>query len=296
MSIRCLNREDIDTTRWDELISGSSDSLIYARSALLDRLSPSWKALVYGDYEAVMPLTWKKKYMISYLHQPPFLQQLGVFGVVSEKGMQAFSEVARAQFRFAEINTRSPLPGTACAERSNYVLDLSHEYSRLCARYSPLHQKNLKRAEGTGLQYISSSDHRACIELSYSLYQDKTPHVRKDAYESLASFAHASPGHVFTREVRRGQQVLASAFCLMDRKRIYFIINNIPPEGRKALANHWLVDHLIREFSGSGKLLDLEGSDLPGIAEFYKGFGALNEPYYFCKWNRFPWPLKLFKR
>jgi hypothetical protein len=43
-------------------------------------------------------------------------------------------------------------------------------------------------------------------------------------------------------------------------------------------------------------MLDFEGSDIPGIADFYKGFGGLDEPYYFCKWNQLPWFYRIFKK
>jgi hypothetical protein len=243
-----------------------------------------------------MPLTWKRKYGISYLYQPSFLQQLGVFGSATEDILQAFSDEAQNHFRFAEINTHFHLPGTLSSNRSNYVLDLGREYNGIMLAYSALHQKNLNRAEGSDLQYLPSTDHAACIALSYALYHDKVPHVTKRCYQALASFTSSFPEQVICRQVKKENRVLASALCLMDKKRIYFIINNVPAEGRKMLANHWLVDRLIREYAGSGKWLDLEGSDIPGIADFYRGFGAVHESYYFCRWNKLPWPLKLLKQ
>jgi len=42
-------------------------------------MADQWDALVLNDYEAVMPLTWNKKYGIHYLFQPFFCASLGVF-------------------------------------------------------------------------------------------------------------------------------------------------------------------------------------------------------------------------
>ncbi len=43
-------------------------------------MAKQWDALVWNDYEAVMPLTWNRKYGIAYLYQPFLTAQLGVFG------------------------------------------------------------------------------------------------------------------------------------------------------------------------------------------------------------------------
>jgi hypothetical protein len=45
----------------------------------LDRTAVVWDALVWGDYEFVMPLPVRKKWGIQYVYQPLFCQQLGIF-------------------------------------------------------------------------------------------------------------------------------------------------------------------------------------------------------------------------
>ncbi|MCG7859753.1 hypothetical protein MD537_22435, partial [Flavihumibacter sediminis] len=83
--------------------------------------------------------------------------------------------------------------------------------------------------------------------------------------------------------------------CLKDSERLYLLANITVPHARKKAANHYLLDQLIREFAGQLSWLDMEGSDLPGIAHFYQNFGAVNEPYYFIAWNDLPFPLRWLK-
>ncbi|MBS1975692.1 MAG: hypothetical protein JST13_15195, partial [Bacteroidetes bacterium] len=79
-NIHYLQQHEIDKTRWDACISSSANGLIYACSSYLDTMSKNWDALVLRDYEAVMPLTWNKKYGVYYLYQPAFTASLGIFG------------------------------------------------------------------------------------------------------------------------------------------------------------------------------------------------------------------------
>jgi len=41
-----------------------------------------------------------------------------------------------------------------------------------------------------------------------------------------------------------------------------------------------LFDSIIEEYAGQKKILDFEGSGIPGVARFFQSFGAVNEPYY----------------
>lgn len=117
-----------------------------------------------------------------------------------------------------------------------------------------------------------------------------------DAFTKLATQLMQS-GEGFIRKVNLSSgELLAIGFFAKDKHRIYNLTSTTLPNGRTLEANHFLFDQLIREFSGSGLLLDCEGSDLQGIARFYQKFGAVNQPYFFWKSNRLPAILRWWKR
>ncbi|HQD08734.1 MAG TPA: hypothetical protein PLQ65_03660, partial [Flavihumibacter sp.] len=78
-TIRLLRREALDENRWQACIDKAANGLIYGQHYYLDASTENWWALVAGDYETVMPLTWRKKNLFSYLFQPLWCQQLGLF-------------------------------------------------------------------------------------------------------------------------------------------------------------------------------------------------------------------------
>ena len=80
MAIQYVPYQHIDKRKWDACIDNAGNGLIYGCSFYLDAMAKHWDALVLGDYEAVMPLTWNKKYGIHYLYQPFFTSSLGLFG------------------------------------------------------------------------------------------------------------------------------------------------------------------------------------------------------------------------
>jgi hypothetical protein len=300
-SIKHLRREDIDPARWNACINGASNSLIYAGSIYLDHLATHWDALVEGDYRCVMPLTWNSKWGIRYLHQPPFTQQLGVFSAagLSPESTGQFLAEAGKRFRFAEIalNYGNPYPG--CNSRSNYILSLNLSYSELASGYKKDLVKNLQKAGHHALNYVRQFDLAQALALYRLTYQSRLEQIAGsdfDGFEKLC-FALQEQGAVIVRASRDSQgNPIATALLLRHSKRIYLLQSTTPIEGRRLEANHFLIDQVIREFAGQDLILDFEGSQNPGIAHFYANFGAVNQPYWFYRRNRLPWPIRLLKK
>ena len=292
-----IRRPDIHTIKWDACISGAGNGLIYAQHQFLDQMAGSWEALVMGDYEAVMPLCRKRKWGISYLFQPPFTQQLGVFYREGDASfISAFLHKAFALYPFAEmsLNYKNPFPGSQA--KNNYILDLSAGYARIEKSFKADLQRNLRVSGRHSLQYGENEDAGAIVALYQDLYAGKMSYPG-DAYTNFSGLCAVlkKQDQLVCREVIHQGQLVAGCICLYDGRRLYLVISATVPEGRKLSANHFLLNELIREFSGQEIVLDFEGSDIGGIAHFYENFGAVNQPYYFMGWNRLPWPLKLVK-
>ena len=78
-----VKRNQIDEEKYNNCIATSLQSRMYAYSWYLDIVADNWNVLVLDDYEAVMPLPFHKKFLISYISQPFFTQQLGVFSILT---------------------------------------------------------------------------------------------------------------------------------------------------------------------------------------------------------------------
>jgi hypothetical protein len=297
--IRYLKRQEIDTARWDACVARSVNSLIYGFHYYLDHMaSGQWDALVLGDYEAIMPLTWRRKYGISYLYQPPFTQQTGIFATqpLSRDLIDAFLQNARQNFRFAEIFFNYGNAHPDFRPHANFILRLDSPYEKLAANYKNDLQRNLKQAARSPLHYSPGPDLTTALEGYRRQYAARTPHVSPADFRNFERLCHHLQDRVILRAITGSKgETLATALLLQDTQRLYLLQSTTPDAGRRKQANHYLVDQLIREWAGTGLLLDFEGSDLPGITHFYKNFGSLDQPYYFYRHNRLPWLVNLLK-
>jgi len=299
-NIRHLRREEIDSARWDACILRAENGLIYARTFYLDAMATHWNGLILGDYEAVMPLTWNKKFGFSYLYQPAFTAQLGIFyRNVPDKAMEnIFISRAKSHFRFCEIHLNYANTIEDAAPKANYTIDLDKSYEQIRQGYKKRLLENLDEAGSHSLDYLPGKDYGEVIHLFKNQYGHRLPHTHPSDYDHFDKLCRELQNRnmIFIRQVReRSGALLNNSIFLQDDRRIYNIMSVSLPAGREKRAHFYLLDQLIAEFATKKLLLDFEGSDVPGIAEFYRKFGSVNQPYLFLKYNNLPFPLRLFK-
>lgn len=294
-SIKFIEPSRLSHTKWKQLTEGRG---LYANIDFLS-ITEEWIAVVYNDYEAVMPVFPKRKAGISYLHQPGFIQKTDVYSqhTVTEEMVQSILAACRERYPFAEFYLGNAIPPNFYGkQRSNFLVNIAGSSSEIRSRYKTDLKKNLKIAAQYSYEYNKATDPRDIIAAYKRLYGKMLSYRDRD-YKQLQTYASSlsNTNKLILREVRLGTEVQAACLCVACDQRIYLLANYTIPAARKKSANHYLLDQLLEEFAGSFKWLDLEGSDNPGIAHFYQNFGGINEPYYFVAWNKLPIPLRWMK-
>jgi hypothetical protein len=297
-----LTYEQIDKIKWDTCIDQAPNGLIYAYTVYLDAMSEHWDALVLNDYEAVMPLTWNKKYTIHYLYQPPFTACLGVFGqLVNAEMFTAFLKAVPSKFNYWDIyfnhGNLYPAAGFNLYERMNYVLDLNNTYDKLYSAYRENIKRNIKKSEQLGLKSNKNIPVVDVIQLakeqanSFTAPGDSAFTRFKKFYKLLNEQNKAVTYGIYTKEA----QLIASAVFLFSHNRAYYILVGNHPNGKTFGASHALINAFIKDHANQKLLLDFEGSDISSLAFFYSSFGARQEKYSAVKLNRLPAPIKWMK-
>jgi hypothetical protein len=301
-NIQYLTHQQIDKQKWNDCIDNSSNGLIYGYSFYLDHMAKHWDALVLNDYEAVMPLTWNKKYGIRYLYQPFLTAQLGVFGnIMNAEIVAAFLQAIPSKFKYWDfyLNQQNvfPLERFALYQRSNYVLSLNKPYQEIYNSYRENIQRNIKKAEQAGCMVQKGFDAEKVIELAIQQMksQEKESADNVDRFRKLYQHLHAKQMATTYGIVSATNQLLASCVFFFSHNRTYYILVGNHPNGKTIGASHALIDAFIKDNAGKNMLLDFEGSDIPSLAHFYSSFGAINEIYAGIKLNRLPFYLKWLK-
>lgn len=293
--ITYLTHNQIDKQHWDECIEQSSNGNVYAFSWYLDIVHPSWEALVEDDYVSVMPLTGNRKFGISYLFQPFFVQQLGVFSkeTIPTEKICRFINAIPEKFKFAEIKLNSGNLLSADYEsidnHRNIELDLSYDYAVLSRHYSSNTKRDIAKAISAGITMTDDVTPAEIVRLFRNNRGKDVKHWGDDEYERFMRLVTEASkrGRCFIKGAKNSDnQLVAGAVFMASHNRIVFLFSGSDKLNKELHALSFVIDETIKEHSGTGITFDFEGSDNDGLARFYKGFGGHEVSYPSLRFNK----------
>lgn len=289
---------DIDKEKWDTCIQHSQFPITYAFSWYLDIVSPNWNALIikeHNKYLAVFPLTEKKKYGISYLAQPPFCQQLGLFYLKEKQvEIEPFISLIEKKYRHHDIalNEKNSLKNTTKKTRPNLVLHLNTNYEHLYSNYSTNRKRDLKKAKNAGCIIQESQDIEIFIDFFIKEKGLDINTLPLETYQILVPIFKTGQKHSATKlffAYNQNMQLISVALFLIRKDRMIFLLGTSNSAGRSIGVMTSIFDQLIQQNCTKSTVLDFEGSSIEGVAKFYKSLGGKEKKYISLKGNSFLW-------
>lgn len=285
--IQLLRNKSIDKTKWDACIQKSKTPRIQALSWYLDIVTPGWHALIYNNYEAVMPLPVKTKWGIPYLIQPVYIQQMGIFGEFNDTLANDFLKAIPNKFvlHSFSLNEENLSAFRNFTLLSNYKLDINKDYNNLHKAYN----RNCKRKLKTALSYNLTADNNYNIPDFLNFFKknvgDTIEQMQSHHYiileKLLIELKNQGAGEIVN--IRCENELVAVGLYLLQENELVFHICASNTTGKTQQAMTFLVDSQIRKYAGKKNWYDFTGSNIPGIAYFNSTFGAKEYKYPFYK-------------
>ena len=299
MAIRFLENNAIDFDKWDAALDIDPSGLPYAYSWYLNCFAQNkWTGLVEGDYEKVMPLPWNAKlFGVKQIFRPPISQQLGVFGpAISLSDRIDFLKAIPNQYQYVlyalytegqTMDERNFLGHLKA--RTNLLLDLRQSHDSIFSKYSKSLKKRIKKARSSQT-LKASEDLDTLIQLYQKELADKVklnPQTYLQIKALFRELLNRKMGIILESYSPAGK-LIASCFFIITPHRIINVFGASNVVGKALHAMHFILDHVIQKYAGQKKYFDFEGSDVPGVAAFFRSFGAQQELYYQYKRDTLP--------
>jgi hypothetical protein len=289
--LRFLSRKQIDDTAWDRAITRSGTGLPYAYSWYLDIMAERrWSALVQGDYERVFPLPWNRKLLgLPQVYQPAFSQQLGLFGkrVKPDEIPTFLNEIPHRFLRtqlmlhaYEAPNLLKQVQGTI-RWKMNFVLPLDRPYEEIQLGFSKSLRKRVRKAEQQLSLQVGGS-----VEVLVDFYRKEL-----QARVGLSAKNYQRAARLFQELLPRGlgeiyqvydqqEQLVCIGLFIKTERRIINLFGASNQAGRDTYAMHFLLAKVIEKYATQPLLFDFEGSEIPGVAAFFRSFGPLEQPFF----------------
>ncbi len=187
------------------------------------------------------------------------------------------------------LSPEKAIPFDEVYAESTQVLNLSSGYDALYQRYSHDRKLNLKRALAANWTIMESTDPEPLITLFRANHTAGIDGGVADwAYDILRSLiAELSKRNLMTlRYACQNGRIDAGTLFVCEGNRIIYLFNAASEAGRRGNARTLLIDQLIQEKAGMEVVLDFESPEKSTIRDFYRSFGAVEEPFYVLRWNR----------
>lgn len=167
--------------------------------------------------------------------------------------------------------------------RQTYQLNLTASQDVLLANMSTERRKNIKKAIAEGITTqleLQSENSIKLIKHTFQKYQLKVDNQILD--KILTQFASKTNSICFVSYANT--KPIATVFCIHDNQTAYYLFggydNANKHEGAGALAMWEAIKHAQQK---GIKIFDFEGSMVPAIEKYFRGFGGKMVPYYGIK-------------
>ena len=302
MLIKYIQREHLDEEKYNDCIENSIQSNSYAFSWYLDIVCDNWDVLVLDDYEAVMPIPWRKKYGIKYVYPPLWVLQLGVYSNEAINENEFLTHLF-STFKFVELrmNTHNnfELYSEFLQLKQCQKLVLNTTYSSILSKYRKDRKKDLQKATTADLIEKWNDHPSNLIELFKNNIGKRTLNIKENDYQNLekliAICIQKKVGEILAVYDKKNKLV-ASVFLLQHKNSITKLISSTNLKDRKNGANTFLIDRVIFKYHKDFSVFNFGGSSIKSVASFSKSFGAETEKYHQLKMNKLPKVLQLFKK
>ena len=310
--IQVIEGRAINAQYWDDCVLNSVQGNFYALHWYLNIICPRWKGLVIkndsGNYRGVMPLPVRKKAGFTYLHQPLFAQQLGLY-LTFAPTMQVFSNIQLhlvrdfkyiSKYTFSienQLYTKNFSEHFGKTTRYTHHLALNKPYEQLKKSYTRDRRYNLKQAKKSGVKIIESTDPNPLI----AMFKESTSHkiqggVDASVYGLLRQICVA----IFSRNMGKLLYTVdattntyqSGALFVRYAKKIVYLFNAAFDTYRNNNGRTLLIDTIIKENQSTNNVLDFESPSLASVCNFYKSFGSSAMPFDEISLNNLPFFLK----
>ncbi|MGI6241176.1 MAG: GNAT family N-acetyltransferase [Candidatus Omnitrophota bacterium] len=155
-----------------------------------------------------------------------------------------------------------------------YLIDLAVSLEQIGQNMSAERRKNIAKAERDGLTVRATTDMEVIQELVLATFGRQHKSVNQTVLEAILS-RYAKPSNSFAFTTYRKATPIATCFVVHDTQTAYYLLGGYKAEERHHGAGVMAMFEAIKHSQEIGlKTFDFEGSVIPAVERYFRGFGG----------------------
>lgn len=295
--IKKIKYQDLDFDQYIKCLDVSVQKKSYAYPHYLKTVcGENWDVLVYNNYEAVMPVPFVTKIGFKLCVMPKLNQQLGVFSKQDNDNVNDLflsflqKEYAIWYYAFNDVNHFSkPLKS-----RKNFLIPKG-DYELIRQKYSPKRKRKL-RLDPDVLQDSQRTLVTDFNQIETFMRVNYAGVEGKDLDGFIKIFkTFLEDGYLKVYGFRYQEQWINMIALYEDDFNSILLGTFNQKEFVKLSGACVLIDDAIRD-NVETRIFDFEGSELPNVEEFFRGFRPELKPYHYIDNTRKQAVMQAFKK
>jgi hypothetical protein len=284
MELQFLKREEIDASKWDEIVRNNSAISHSNYSWFLDTICKNWGAFKAVDQEIYFPIPFLKGVANKMLYHPIFSRELCVIkksDVSDIEFTKALVSKIKSTFKHFHFKSDFEIPGFSSEKIFQKIIEFD-SYEDLKSRYSNNSKRILKKFESDHYEILVNSNISESVRLMKKELGTKIKELESEEFNILESLINKSlkngSGHIVS--LCNNPDIKATAFFIIKNEKLIFIKGASKKEEMKLGAMYFLFDHAFKIFHDKFKEVDFDGSNIENVANFYRKLGGKDYFYF----------------
>ncbi|NRQ45264.1 MULTISPECIES: hypothetical protein [Chryseobacterium] len=278
--IKRLPYHEIDFGKYTQCLENSQQRKYSATKDFLDITSnKQWELLVYNNYEAVMPVPFVVKFGLKIVHNPMLCQQLGIFSLKDsvEINTEFLSYLQRNYLiKIYPFNDSNHF-NSDLKKKKNYII-YPDSYENVYSKYSPKRKRKLRSEEeilkDSEIKIIDFEDAKQFIQ-SHLLGADK----EGDRIRFMKIFEEFWLSELVFFYAYYYQNKITNVIAVYSDEKTNALLGTFNDKNYVKISGaSILIDDTIKQ-NIERKIFDFEGSELPNVEEFFRGFRPELKPF-----------------
>ncbi|MDO5616234.1 MAG: hypothetical protein Q4G16_08600 [Cruoricaptor ignavus] len=277
--IKKILNHQLDFQKYQRCISQSVQRNIYSSQKLMHLANGTqWDFLVYGDYEAVMPVPFVYKMGIKIVTKPWTIQQLGVFSKKDNPQLNA---------EFREFLLKEYIVHFYSFNEGNQFLDYNQKfqnysikknnYETVKAEFSINRRRNIRIKQNLDVSFEVINDIDEVKDFFFTYLKLETTHRNKIIYYNILKQCFLND-ILKVYQLKINNEIASIAMILQSEETNCTTVLINAPKFLKENSSSILINLILQE-NIETRNLSFSGSNIPAIAEFYERFGAEKKIY-----------------
>ena len=290
--MKIIQREHIDTKKWDALVSSSSDNAVFSLSTYLDAVAENWCVLTDDDYSKGIALPFTVRLGIKVIYTPIFVRYLEWFGVEIEK-LESIKTIIQNEFQQGQLSSTLSFENK---KSEDFIFQISEIQEEQVINSQA--KRMLSKFEKVDFTIQLDAEEEEIIKIIKAELPQKVKSLNDKSLTSLEALVKSLKKDQLLKvvAVRKENTIVGGLFLVEFNHSLLYLKGAFTPDSKKEGAMYGVMQYVIELAKAQNKRFDFGGSRVEGVRRFNVNLGGKDVTYYSFEWNNSPLWFKILKR